>query len=282
MTLLGGHDGVATYAIGDVQGCFDELQRLLKKIAFNPSVDRLWFVGDLVNRGPKSLAVLRFVRSLGERAVTVLGNHDLHLVAAVLSGDVRRKDTFQDVLDADDRDELVAWLRRRPLLHVEDGFVLVHAGLPPQWSLPMARRLCAQASRQVAERSSDRFFRTHMYGDEPRRWSPALEGWERLRFVINCCTRLRMVDADGAVELRYKGTPAASAGLIPWFRATGRKSARHTLLFGHWSLLGRVHWPRQRVWGLDTGCVWGGKLTALRLEDRRLFSVPGKRYSIPD
>jgi bis(5'-nucleosyl)-tetraphosphatase (symmetrical) len=265
---------MATYAIGDVQGCFDELQRLLKKIRFDPAGDRLWFVGDLVNRGPKSLEVLRFVRGLGKRAVTVLGNHDLHLVAARLGGRPRSRDTFTDVLEGEDCDELLAWLRRRPLIHVEDEWTMVHAGLPPQWSIRQAQELCEDAARSIASSRSDKFFRDGMYGDQPDRWSPRLNGWDRLRFVINCCTRMRLCADDGRVDLRFNGAlKDAPRGLEPWFEVPGRRSARGTILFGHWSALGRVHWKKARVYGLDTGCVWGRKLSALRLEDRKLFAV---------
>lgn len=268
---------MATYVIGDVQGCYDELRRLLDRVRFDDARDRLWFTGDLVNRGSQSLKVLRFVRGLGNRAVTVLGNHDLHLVAAALTGKIGKKDTFQDVLKARDRDELIAWLRLRPLLHVENGYALVHAGLPPQWSLTQAQTLCRAAQKQIASPDSDDFFRNHMYGDQPDRWSAKLRGWERLRFVINCCTRLRVCTASGRMDLRFKAAPGdAPKGLQPWFAAPGRKTAEVTILFGHWSLLGRVHWPQHQVYGLDTGCVWGGKLTALRLDDRKLISTPGQ------
>jgi bis(5'-nucleosyl)-tetraphosphatase (symmetrical) len=265
---------MATYVIGDVQGCFDELQRLLKKLRFDPAADRLWFTGDLVNRGPKSLEVLRFVRDLGERAVTVLGNHDLHMLAARVGGRLRRKDTFGDVLAAPDADALLGWLRRRPLVHAEGGWLLVHAGLPPQWSAGEAVEIGAEAAEVLAGSRGDAFLASHMYGDRPDRWAASLRGRERLRFVINCCTRMRVCAADGRVDLDYKG-PAdrAPPGLLPWFAVPGRRSAGATVLFGHWSALGRVHWPGHRVYGLDTGCVWGRELTALRLDDGRLFSV---------
>jgi bis(5'-nucleosyl)-tetraphosphatase (symmetrical) len=263
-----------TYAIGDVQGCYDELRRLLDKVRFDADADWLWFTGDLVNRGPRSLKVLRFVRGLGARAVTVLGNHDLHLVAARARGKARPKDTFHDVLEADDGDELIAWLRRRPLLHVEDGWAMVHAGLPPQWSLRKARAVCAAASKLIASPRSDAFFRDHMYGNEPDRWRDALRGWDRLRFVINCCTRLRVCTAAGRLALDFTGPPReAPKPARPWFALPNRRSRGATILFGHWSTLGRVHWPAQRVYGLDTGCVWGRRLTALRLDDARLFAV---------
>lgn len=266
---------MATYVIGDVQGCYDELQRLLESLRFDPATDRLWFTGDLVNRGPQSLAVLRFVQGLGPAARTVLGNHDLHLIAAGLAGRARGKDTFQDVLAAPDREPLLVWLRQQPLVHVEDGCAMVHAGLAPQWSLEDASALSREAQQWLARPESDEFLRGHMYGDEPRQWSENLRRWERLRFVINCCTRLRVCTADGRVDLRYKSSPAAApAGLMPWFAVPGRRSAGVTIAFGHWSTLGRVHWPEHQVYGLDTGCVWGGQLTALGLEDRQLYSAP--------
>lgn len=265
---------MATYAIGDVQGCYDELSRLLDRIRFDPAGDRLWFTGDLVNRGPRSLKTLRLVRGLGARAVTVLGNHDLHLVAARVRGRARAKDTFHDVLAADDCDELIAWLRRRPLLHVGRGWAMVHAGLPPQWSLAKARAVCDAASRLIASGRSDEFFSDHMYGNAPDTWSDALRGWDRLRFVINCCTRLRVCTPQGQLQLDYTGRPgSAPAPALPWFDVPGRRSRGATIVFGHWSALGRVHWPAQRVYGLDTGCVWGRRLTALRLDDRRLVAV---------
>jgi bis(5'-nucleosyl)-tetraphosphatase (symmetrical) len=265
---------MATYVIGDVQGCFDELARLLKKIRYDKARDRLWFTGDLVNRGPESLKVMRFVRDLGDRAVTVLGNHDLHLVATQFGSRHSRKDTFKDVLHAPDADKLLAWLRTLPLLHVEGDWILVHAGLPPQWSVGDAREVCAEASKLIVSRKSDEFFAEHMYGDRPDRWTPSLRGWDRLRFVINCCTRLRVCTPEGRIDLRYNGPPGDSPeGLIPWFTVPGRRTSTETVLFGHWSALGRVHWDEHRAYGLDTGCVWGRELTALRLDDRKLFSV---------
>ena len=263
-----------TYAIGDVQGCFDELQALLTKIRFDATHDRLWFVGDLVNRGPKSLAVLRYVRGLGDRAITVLGNHDLHLVAAQLRGKSRKKDTFDDVLTAPDRNELLAWLRRQPLVHAEGDWVLVHGAVAPQWTVEDALAASAEASKLIADRKADEFFADHMYGNDPDRWVSQLKGWDRLRFIINCCTRMRLCTPDGRLDLEFSGAPGdAPDGLLPWFTVPGRRSAATQVIFGHWSALGRVHWPEHRAWGLDTGCVWGRALTALRLEDRKLFQV---------
>jgi bis(5'-nucleosyl)-tetraphosphatase (symmetrical) len=263
---------LADYAIGDLQGCFTPLERLLEGIGFDRARDRLWFVGDLVNRGPQSLECLRFVKSLGERAITVLGNHDLHLVC-VAEGIERKKgrDTLEDVLAAPDRDELVQWLRTRPLMHVEGGIALVHAGLLPEWTVARARTLAAEV--EAALRGPDyRKLLERMYGDKPDRWSDALEGIDRLRVIINAMTRLRVVDAKGAMVLRFKGGPAdAQDEWTPWFDAPDRRSRDHTIVCGHWSALGlRV---RPDLLSLDSGCVWGRELSAARLTDRKVFAV---------
>ena len=265
---------MSTYAIGDIQGCFDDFLALLERIQFSPARDTLWFTGDLVNRGTQSVEVLRFVRDLGERAVTVLGNHDLHLLA-VASGaaKLRPKDSFMDVLEADDRDSLLAWLRRRPLLHHDAnlGYTLLHAGLPPQWDLATAQA-CAAEVEQVLRGEDPAAFFQRMYGGEPARWRDELQGWERLRFITNSFTRLRYCTANGAMALDDKGRPGAQvAGLVPWFEAAGRRSADLNIVFGHWSTLGRHQ--SAGVSCLDTGCIWGGTLSALRLDDGRWFEV---------
>ncbi len=257
---------MATYAISDVQGCLDELETLLKKIEFNRRRDRLWFVGDLVNRGPDSAGVLRFVRDLGASAVVVLGNHDLHLlaVAAGRGRDLKRKDTIHDVLDAPDRDELLDWLRSRPLVHRdrELGFAMVHAGLPPQWSVPQAAELAREVEAALARRPADLY--GEMYGDGPDSWKESLRGSERLRFIINCFTRLRFVDENGRVNLRLKVAPSeAPPPWMPWFHAPRRRSAGDRIVCGHWSTLG--YSATANVWSIDTGCVWGERLTALKL-----------------
>jgi bis(5'-nucleosyl)-tetraphosphatase (symmetrical) len=266
---------MATFAIGDVQGCYDELRELVDKLAFDPARDRLWFVGDLVNRGPASLEVLRFVRSLGDRAVTVLGNHDLHLIS-LASGVARPRDddTLDKVLGAPDRDELIAWLRSLPLMHVEAGRVLVHAGLLPQWSAATAGMLAREV--ETALRGSKHLkFLENMYGGKPARWKDSLEGWDRLRVIVNAMTRMRFCAADGELELKSKGeTDKAPPGYMPWFAVPGRNSAGTTVIFGHWSALGLRLMPD--VLALDSGCVWGGKLTAVRLEDREVTQVEGK------
>ncbi len=255
---------MAHYAIGDIQGCFFELQQLLDKINFDPAADLLWFTGDLVNRGPHSLETLRFVRALGDRAVTVLGNHDLHLLAVANGQNYRHRQDLADVLEADDRDELLDWLRHRPFLHRDERFCLIHAGLPPQWDIDTAVR-CAREAETVLQ--SDRLgeFLKHMYGDQPDRWSEDLEGWERLRFIVNCFTRLRYCDREGRLALRFSGPPGSQPeGLLPWFRVPGRRSEGQEIIFGHWSTLGFA--AERGCYGIDTGCLWGGQLTALRLD----------------
>lgn len=266
---------MAVFAIGDVQGCHGSLERLLERIRFDPADDELWFCGDLVNRGPESLEVLRFVRRLGARATTVLGNHDLHLLAAAREPDRQRDgDTFAAVLAAPDRDELLAWLRQRPLLHHDRrlGFAMVHAGLAPQWDLATAAA-CAREVEAVLAGPGAGALLDAMYGDRPDLWSDDLAGLDRWRFIINCFTRLRFVDSDGRLALAHKGAPeTAPPGLVPWFEHPARRSAESHLVFGHWSTLRRD--PGNGVYPLDTGCVWGGKLTALRLDgDGGWFSV---------
>ncbi|MGE3480098.1 MAG: symmetrical bis(5'-nucleosyl)-tetraphosphatase [Gammaproteobacteria bacterium] len=274
---------MAVYAIGDVQGCQRELMTLLSLLEFNPDTDRLWFVGDLVNRGPDSLEVLRFVKSLGDRAVTVLGNHDLHLLA--IATGTRKPgpgDTFDDILAAPDRDALIDWLRRLPLLHHDAalGYTMIHAGLPPQWDLALAADRAAEV--EAVLRSDDHVaFLRDMYGGKPDLWSESLRGTDRLRFILNCYTRLRFCDAEGRIHLKEKGSPfERDDDLRPWFESPGRASADLNLVFGHWSTLGRYHAPG--VCALDSGCVWGGALTALRLDgEPQWISLPCAGYCRP-
>jgi bis(5'-nucleosyl)-tetraphosphatase (symmetrical) len=263
---------MATYAIGDIQGCFDELQALLGRVGFNHVHDRLWFVGDLVNRGPKSLQVLRFVRELGDRAVVVLGNHDLHLITQHEGFErKRRDDTFTDVLGAPDAKELIAWLRARPMMHVEGGWAMVHAGLLPQWSIGKALSLAKEV--ETALRAPGyREFLSHMYGSKPERWEDGLAGWDRLRVVVNAMTRMRFCTPEGAMEFLSNGAVPPS-GYVAWYQP--RQDAE-SIVFGHWSTLGLK--LQDRIAGLDSGCVWGGPLTALRLEDRWLAQVPSPGY----
>lgn len=272
---------MAVYAVGDIQGCYRELRRLLDVLRFDPSTDRLWLTGDLVNRGPQSLETLRFVRGLGTAAVSVLGNHDLHLLAAATHAEkLKPQDTLDEILNAPDRDELLDWLRRLPLLHhdAQLGYTLVHAGLPPQWDLASA----AACAREVeAQLRSDRYadFFAHMYGNEPTQWSDGLRGWDRLRFITNCLTRLRYCGPDGRIALAHKGAPGTQpAGLLPWFDIPERRSRTLKLVFGHWSTLGDRTDPG--IYALDSGCVWGGKLTALRLDGDPVWTrlpCPGAR-----
>jgi bis(5'-nucleosyl)-tetraphosphatase (symmetrical) len=261
---------MSTYAIGDVQGCYDALRKLLDRIAFDPARDTLWLVGDLVNRGPQSLATLRFVRSLGERAVTVLGNHDLHLL--VVAAGVRkphRGDTLDEILHAPDRDELLAWLRGRKLMHAANGYALVHAGLLPQWSIARALELAHEVEAALSSPDHAALLQ-NMYGNTPTAWHDGLTGFDRLRVIVNAMTRLRLCDAQGNMEFSRKGAPAdLPAGYMPWFDVPHRASADTPIVCGHWAALGVV--VREDLLAIDTGCVWGRELSALRLEDRRLY-----------
>jgi bis(5'-nucleosyl)-tetraphosphatase (symmetrical) len=259
---------VAVYAIGDVQGCYDELQQLLERLAFDPMEDRLWFCGDLVNRGPRSLDVLRFVHDLGKCAVTVLGNHDLHLLALAAGNDRKRENGALDgVMAAPDRDELLHWLRHRPLMHFDAdlGYSLIHAGLPPQWDRELALACAAEVEQVLRDDKAQAKFFAHMYGNRPASWREDLGGMDRLRFITNCFTRLRYCDLDGSLGLKEKGAPGSQGvGFLPWFKIPGRRSREERILFGHWSTLGYV--ATDNVWALDTGCLWGGSLTALRVD----------------
>ncbi len=275
------------YAIGDVQGCYDELRTLVGHLNFSADRDRIWFVGDLVNRGPRSIDVLRYVRSLGDNAIVVLGNHDLHLLAVAFGSRRKRKsDTVDDVLEADDRDSLLEWLITRPLLHFDASRrdLLVHAGLVPQWTAQIAVELAREV--EAALRKDPLAVFEHMYGDEPNRWSESLTGTDRLRFAINAFTRLRVCTAEGQVDLKMKGKApeardAAQPHFRPWFDIEGRRSRDVRVVFGHWSALGLVLKPG--VVGLDTGCVWGSSLTAFDLDTERApLSVPCGGYQSPD
>jgi bis(5'-nucleosyl)-tetraphosphatase (symmetrical) len=261
---------MTTYAIGDIQGCYSAFRRLLDAIDFEPARDRLWLVGDLVNRGPQSLAVLRFVKNLGTRAVTVLGNHDLHLmVVAAGYAKLHDGDTLNAILRAPDRDELLDWLRRRKLMHAAGRYAMVHAGLLPQWSIAQALRLAGEAEEALQSADYDEFLR-HMYGNQPDAWKNDLTGVDRLRVIINAMTRIRLCTAQGKMEFAHKGRPEhLPRGYQPWFKSPRRRSRATTVLFGHWAALG-LH-TDDNVVGLDTGCVWGRKLTAFRLADGRIY-----------
>jgi len=267
---------LAVYSIGDVQGCYDDLCRLLDLIAFDPVQDQLWFAGDLVNRGPQSVEVLRFIKSLGASAVAVLGNHDLHLLAVAHGKSKPRKhDTFIDVLQADDRDELLTWLRHLPLAHYsgERNVLMVHAGVAPQWTLTQVLSYAAEV--EAALRGDDCIvFFSHMYGDQPEMWHENLQSWPRLRFITNTITRLRYCEQRGRQALSEKGPLGSQAeGLMPWYDVPGRSCRDHVILFGHWAALGAGQ-QQQNVFSLDSGCAWGGAITALCLDDFEYRSTP--------
>lgn len=274
---------MATYAIGDIQGCFSALQALLKRVEFDAGHDRLWLVGDLVNRGPDSLKTLRFVRDLGPAAVTVLGNHDLYLLM-VAYGTVRSRgkdDTIQAVLDAPDREALLGWLRTRPLMHVENGFAMVHAGLLPGWTVSQARALAREVEGALAGPYHADLLH-NMWGSEPAAWRDDLRDYERMRVIVNAMTRMRFCTPEGVMDFKVKGEVArAPKGYLPWFDAPARRSTDATVVFGHWSALGLK--IRSNLMALDSGCLWGRELTAVRLEDRQVFQVscPGLSHGKP-
>ena len=273
------------FAVGDIQGCYDELRTLLDIIQFDRGKDRLWLTGDLVNRGGQSVEVLRFVMGLGDAAVTVLGNHDLHLLAiAGGAGNQRRgKDTLDSVLLAHDREELLHWLRHRPVLYRANGLTLIHAGLPPQWDLAQAQRCAQELETTLRGPDHPAYFR-RMYGDTPDMWAPGLERWDKLRFITNCLTRLRYCHPDGRLALKEKAPLGRQkSGNLPWFAVPGRRSRGDTIVFGHWSTLqlnGRVD-ASHRILPLDNGCVWGGRLTAVRLPEGHYVDHPCHGWQRP-
>lgn len=275
---------MAIYAIGDIQGCHDELARLLEVVRFDPAADEAWFVGDLVNRGPRSLETLRLVKSLGRAAVVTLGNHDMHLLAYAAGTSTRRPEpTLRPILEAPDRAELTAWLRTRPLLHYRPDLntLMVHAGIAPEWDPLLAVKL-AREVEAVLRGEGCAAFLAQMYGNQPDRWSPRLAGTERLRYILNCLTRVRYVRGDGALDFEENGAPGSQpAGLVPWFEVPGRAAQAVRIVFGHWSSLGLLQ--RANLLGLDTGCVWGRALTAVRLDGpARVFAVPCRACAAKD
>lgn len=260
---------MAVYAIGDVQGCFDELVRLLELVNFNPESDQIWLAGDLVNRGPKSAEVLRFAKDLGSDVVkVVLGNHDLHLLAtaAGVNKHQHRMDTMDSVLEANDSDELIAWLRKQPLFYHDEslGFSMVHAGLPPQWSIKKSLKRAKEVEDVLQGEQWQEFFK-HMYGNTPEAWSKELTGWKRLRYITNCFTRLRYCHADGRLALDFKGAPnEKNTHELPWFEMPKRKTVNDKIVFGHWSTLGVGQYGN--AFSTDSGAVWGEQLTAVRID----------------
>lgn len=267
---------MSTYAIGDLQGCLEPLQRLLDHINFDPAEDQLWLVGDLINRGPQSLETLRLVYQLRHNVTAVLGNHDLHFLAVAYGHQSKSPDdTLQALLEADDLAEMMAWLRQRPLLHRDTqlGFTMVHAGIPPIWDLTQAE---TYAREMEAVLRGDQFehYLAHMYGNEPSRWSDQLVGPERWRLITNYFTRMRFCSAEGQLELRTKASADENpVGFLPWFAHQEHRCRNDKIIFGHWAAL-RGQTSANNVYALDTGCVWGGTLTAMRLEDERRFHCP--------
>jgi bis(5'-nucleosyl)-tetraphosphatase (symmetrical) len=265
---------VSTYAIGDIQGCFDQLIQLLNKVQFDEKHDYLWFAGDLVNRGPKSLETLRFIKKLGDRAIVVLGNHDLHLLAVSIDNKKHyNKGSLDDVLNAPDSAELLHWLRHRPLFHYDEmsGYAMVHAGLPPDWTIKQAGEYAKEVEQCL---QSDRYidYLKVLYGNKPSIWDETLCGFDRLRFITNCLTRLRYCDQYGHLKHKEKRAPElASDDLIPWYQMPGRLSADTTIIFGHWSTLG--YRQTDNVISIDTGCLWGEQLTLLSLEDGQITQL---------
>lgn len=267
---------MAVFAIGDIQGCYDELLALLKKLKFKADCDTLWFVGDLVNRGPKSLETLRFIKGLGDGSKVVLGNHDFHLLAVAFANQkkLHRKDTLNDILQAKDRDPLLDWLRQQPLIHrdTELGYSMVHAGLHPHWSIEQAQNLAAEVETVLRSDQHTDFY-WHMYGNSPDDWHEELTGWDRLRVITNYFSRLRFCYSDARYDMIEKGAPGSQpAELIPWFEVAGRRNADEAVVFGHWSLLAGYSVPANII-PLDTGCLWGRSLTAVRLDsEQRIYT----------
>lgn len=271
---------MATYAIGDIQGCLDSLLQLLEQIKFDKQKDRLWFTGDLVNRGPQSLETLRFVKQLGNKAMTVLGNHDLHLlmVAGGFSK-LRPDDTLDSILNAPDRHELLDWLRHQRMMFAENNVALVHAGLLPQWDLKQALALAQEVEEALRDANYGNFLQ-QLYGSQPQYWNDSWVGYERLRVIVNAMTRMRFCTSQGVMEFHTKGgLDKTPSGYLPWFDVPERKTKGVTLITGHWSALGLV--KRNNLIALDTGCVWGGELTAIRLEDLSVFQVACAQAATP-
>ena len=264
------------YAIGDVQGCFDDMQRLIEKINFDPALDSLWFCGDIINRGPNSLETIRYIKDLGDNAVTVLGNHDLHFLAVAYVTDKPSKhDTFSDILNAPDREDLVNWLRHQKLFHhdTELNISMVHAGVPAGWSIKDAVHHSSEMESVLQQDNPIEFF-NHMYGNQPRTWNNALTGWDRYRFITNVFTRMRFCDEEGRPDFKYKNDIGTQPEhLTPWFMHQQRLTKNDEIIFGHWSTLTNI--TTENIYALDTGCLWGGQLTALKIEngDRKLIQV---------
>lgn len=268
---------MATYAIGDIQGCYDSLMALLEKIDYDDNQDTLWFAGDLVNRGPRSLKTLRFIKGLGDKAVSVLGNHDLHLLALYFNeNNSKKSDTLEATLNASDSEELMHWLRHQPLVHHDKGLnaIMVHAGIPPKWGTKKALKRSLEVETFIQSPDFREFFNV-MYGNAPDKWDKSLIGMDRLRMIVNYFTRMRFCTQSGRLDLLSKeGLNQNPEGFSPWFQLE-RKAAKKRIFFGHWAALeGKTN--VDNVFALDTGCVWGGKLSAIRVEDEAWFRVPAQ------
>lgn len=261
---------MARYAVGDIQGCYDSLMKLLKKARFDPEKDELWSVGDLINRGPKDYRVLKYCMSLGDRFTCVLGNHDLHFLAIALGYfEIKRNDTFKEVLNAPDLEEIVSWLRKQKLAHYdsERDILMVHAGVPPQWSVKKTLSRAKEVEEIIQDEKLSRLYFANMYGNFPRVWSKSLKGTRRWRIITNYLTRMRFCDPKGKLEFRSKaGVKHAPDGYMPWFEVEERTAANTTILFGHWAaLMGQA--DAENVQALDTGCVWGNKMTLINVDN---------------
>jgi len=277
---------MATYIIGDLQGCLDPLISLMAKIHFDPEQDQAWFVGDLVNRGPQSLECLRYVKALGSAAKTVLGNHDFHLLASYLGVEkyCAKSDTLEPILQAKDADELIDWLRRQPLMiqHPLHPWVMVHAGIPPQWSIAQAAEYAQEVHELMATPQWQVFIRDHLFGSKTRTWHPGLQGWERYRYIVNAFARMRYCSDQGKLEFKLKSHPDQNANndYLPWFAHTHRRNKDHQIFFGHWSTLGAM--DAYHVHATDTGCLWGGELTAFCADTGVRHSVSCPCYANPN
>ena len=277
---------MAKYIIGDIQGCFDELQRLLDRISFDPKSDMIWIAGDIINRGPKSLDALRFIKGLGDSANSVLGNHDLHIIATAVNPNPDKKpnEDIQRLFDAPDCDELLYWLRTRPLLHhdEENNTVISHAGIYPGWDIPTAKRLAREVEQILQTEHCEKFL-IDMYGNEPNIWDESLTGNDRYRFIINAFTRMRLCDHEYRLLFDFKGHPDDKPDdQIPWFDLPNKFDTDTHIVFGHWSALGFRN--IDSIVSLDTGCLWGGGLTAIRIDhpEKPIYSIPCQAQRQPN
>ena len=277
---------MTTYVIGDLQGCYDELQALLEHIEYDSEDDHLWFVGDIVNRGPKSLECLRFVKELSEqgKADMVLGNHDFHLLAAYSGFEkfVSKSDTLADILNAPDVHELIDWLRKQPLMVTHPIFhaVMVHAGIPPQWSIKQAQKYANEVNKQFKRADWQNYIVNHVFGSLPNVWDESLQGYDRLRYIINAFARMRYCDHNGQLEFKLKSAPKETdAEFQPWFVFPNRRNKDYEIFFGHWSTLGAI--DAYHIHATDTGCLWGGKMTAYAIETKQRYTVDCKQQCKP-